>query len=74
MSRQLRIVEHISSVWSYHLADTKTGRVALCGKGGMMPTHARLDSWGVPSQNKGLNYRYCQRCTELRELLSRDGR
>lgn len=65
----IRLVEHISSVWSYHLADfdvdTQGLRTALCGREDMMPTGSgqpNLHIWGIVGN---VRERYCSRCEEI---------
>lgn len=68
----IRLVEHISSVWSYHLADfdveTQGLRTALCGRKEMMPTGSgapNLHIWGVVSGGIRIRERYCSKCEEI---------
>jgi hypothetical protein len=52
------IVEHVSSVWSYHWA--RPGSiVALCGKTGMMATNLPQSLWG---QRTHLHEKWCAEC------------
>lgn len=57
--RDLRIVEHVSSVWSYHVAE-EGSIVALCGKDMMMGTHMSIETWGRRGGN--LPARWCRKC------------
>jgi hypothetical protein len=41
------VVEGVSGVWHYHLAETSTNATALCGAR-TMSTSIKLSDWGVP--------------------------
>lgn len=62
----LRIVEHSTGVWSYHLTREPLGKRglvrSLCGRGEMMPTGLRLSVWG---KSDHLPSKWCKRCGEL---------
>lgn len=69
----LRLVEHVSGVWKYHLADYDVPaeglRVALCGRKDMMGTGSgapNLHLWGHVSH---LRERYCRECAERAAAL-----
>jgi hypothetical protein len=59
----VKIVEHISGCWSYHLSETgKNGQSALCGDKDMMSTDLPLKSWGIKTH---LHEKYCKKCEEI---------
>lgn len=60
----IRIVEHISGVWSYHLAKDRTWN-AICGRTGMMSTAMPLECWGTACQNDRIRYKWCVECSKI---------
>jgi hypothetical protein len=58
------IVEGVESTWSYHLAVPSAykshGRVALCGRGNLMPTAQTLDGWNARAAH--IPEHYCAKC------------
>jgi hypothetical protein len=60
---ELRLVEYVAGVWSYHLAAPDTSR-SLCGVP-VMNTLVPLATWGRRPEPRGVPYRWCATCTEL---------
>lgn len=62
----LRLVEHVSGVWKYHLADydaPATGlRVALCGLEDMMDVGSGKANLHLRGHVGHLRERYCSTC------------
>lgn len=56
--RPLSVVEHVSGVYSYHLAH-EGEHTALCGRTAMMRTGIPLDGWGTSSH---LHEKWCVDC------------
>lgn len=57
---RFKVVEHISGVWSYHLAEIDK-YTSLCGKQ-VMDCNLPFKSWGVKTH---LKESYCQICLEI---------
>lgn len=58
------VVEGIESQWNYHLAVPSEynshGRVALCGRGRLMPTGQTLANWNCRAAH--IPETYCTKC------------
>lgn len=66
----LSVVEHVSGVYSYHLAH-EGEHAALCGRTAMMRTSIPLDGWGTSSH---LHEKWCVDCALAYDEVQRDVR
>lgn len=63
---KLEIVEHVSGVYSYHLAEP--GKlIAVCGATGMMRTQIPIGYWGTKDH---LPSRWCRACFRVHQERS----
>lgn len=68
---KLRIVEHISGVWSYHLAEEGKYKSICPRQVQVMNTSFKgLASWGDRCGNKLINYKWCKECEALKGLTT----
>lgn len=61
---KLRVVEHISGVWSYHLAHEGEYRAICDPSKQVMNTHFKLEDWGMRCGNESIRYKWCPECAK----------
>jgi len=69
---KLRVVEHVSGVWSYHLAEEGKFRPLCNPESLVMNTSFKLEDWGCKCGNEGIRYKWCKDCEKFLGLAEEE--